>query len=143
MPSITNRSETVAQDPCSSLRRLRAIPGQLSSLTVGLAVIGVLVVFVEPVVAQSTGESFCETNLAATVKNLFQVVQYGGPLLGGLLALGATVALPAVRRSDAKRELKEVRNQGVLWGVIVAPLGTTIVRFLLDAVVVGGTSCAF
>lgn len=113
------------------------------SLKFGLLAIGLLIVAVDPVGAQSTGESFCETNLAATVKNLFQVVQYGGPLLGGLLALGATVALPAVRRSDAKRELKEVRNQGVLWGIIVAPLGTGIVRFLLDAVVVGGTSCAF
>jgi len=29
-----------------------------------------------------------------------------------------------IRRADLKKEIKEVRNQGIVWGVIVAPLGT-------------------
>ena len=39
--------------------------------------------------------------------------------------------------------MKSVRNQGLLWGVIVAPLGTEIVQFILNNIVVGGTSCGF
>ncbi|WP_276278611.1 hypothetical protein [Haloarcula regularis] len=42
-----------------------------------------------------------------------------------------------------KKELKEIRNQGVIWGVIVAPLATTILQFILNNVVAGGTSCGF
>jgi hypothetical protein len=79
--------------------------------------------------------------MALTVKNLFTVIQFGGPLIGGVLALGATVAIPTIRRSDVKKELKEIRNQGVIWGVIVAPLATTILQFILNNVVAGGTSC--
>jgi hypothetical protein len=60
-----------------------------------------------------------------------------------VIALGATVVLPTVRRSDLKREIKELRNRGILWGVIVAPLGTTIIQFLLSNVVAGGASCSF
>ncbi|WP_199722785.1 hypothetical protein [Haloplanus aerogenes] len=81
--------------------------------------------------------------MAETIKNLFTLIQFGGPLLGGVIALGATVVLPTVRRVDMKRELKEMRNQAVLWGVIVAPLGTAIVGFLLNNVVAGGASCGF
>jgi hypothetical protein len=101
------------------------------------------VLAVTPVAAQSSGTAFCDTNMAQTVKNLFTLIQFGGPLVGGVIGLGATVALPTVRRADLKRELKEARNQAIVWGVIVAPLGTAIVGFLLNNVVAGGASCGF
>lgn len=96
-----------------------------------------------PVAAQSTSEAFCATPLVETLGNLLQVIQMGGPLLGGIVALGATVTMPMVRRTDVKRELKNARNQGIIWGVIVAPLATTIISFLLQHVVVGAASCGF
>jgi len=89
------------------------------------------------------GQSFCNTDIAKTIQNVFTIIQFGGPLLGGVLALGATVGLPFVRRSDWKKELKEIRNQGLVWGVIAAPLGTQILSFILNNVVAGGTSCGF
>jgi hypothetical protein len=91
----------------------------------------------------SPGSAFCDTEMAATIQNIFTIIQFGGPLVGGALALGATVAMPVVRRSDRKKGLRTVQMQGLLWGVIVAPLGTEIVQFILDNVVVGGTSCGF
>ncbi len=97
----------------------------------------------QPVLAQETGAAFCDTDMAQTIKNLFTLIQFGGPLVGGVIALGTTVALPTVRRADFKQELKEARNQAVIWGVIVAPLGTAIIGFLLTEVVSGGASCAF
>jgi hypothetical protein len=100
-----------------------------------------LVLFVEPATAQSAGSAFCDTDMAQTI--IFTLIQFGGPLVGGVLALGATVALPFVRRSDWKKEMKSIRNQGLLWGVIVAPLGTQIVAFLLNNIVAGGSSCGF
>ncbi|MFC7166901.1 hypothetical protein [Halospeciosus flavus] len=102
-----------------------------------------LVVASEPVLAQSVGSTFCNTELAQTVKNIFSIIQFGGPLIGGVVALGATVATPAVRRADKKQEMKEMRNQAIIWGIIVAPLATVILTFLLNNVVVGGTSCGF
>ena len=102
-----------------------------------------LVLFVGTAAAQSPGEAFCNTDMAQTIQNIFTLIQFGGPLLGGVLALGATVALPFVRRSDWKKEMKGIRNQGLLWGVIVAPLGTQIIAFILNNVVAGGTSCGF
>jgi hypothetical protein len=102
-----------------------------------------LVLFVGTAAAQSPGEAFCNTDMAQTIQNIFTLIQFGGPLVGGVLALGATVALPFVRRSDWKKEMKGIRNQGLLWGVIVAPLGTQIVAFILNDVVAGGTSCGF
>jgi hypothetical protein len=102
-----------------------------------------LVLFVGTAAAQSPGEAFCNTDMAQTIQNIFTLIQFGGPLLGGVLALGATVALPFVRRSDWKKEMKGIRNQGLLWGVIVAPLGTQIVAFILNNVVAGGSSCGF
>ena len=98
---------------------------------------------VEPALAQSTGAAFCDSEMADTVRNLFSVIQFGGPLVGGVLGLGATVAVPMIRRADLKKELKEMRNQAVVWGIIVAPLGTAIVGFLLNNVVAGGSSCGF
>jgi hypothetical protein len=89
------------------------------------------------------GSAFCESNMADTIQNIFTIIQFGGPLIGGVLALGAMVAIPFTRRSDWKKEMKSVRNQGLLWGVIVAPLGTEIVQFILNNIVVGGTSCGF
>ena len=102
-----------------------------------------LVLFVGTAAAQSPGEAFCNTDMAQTIQNIFTLIQFGGPLLGGVLALGATVALPFVRRSDWKKEMKGIRNQGLLWGVIVAPLGTQILSFILNNVVAGGNACAF
>lgn len=109
---------------------------------VGLVSVALLLL-ATPVTAQSIGESFCQTALAQTLMNIFQLIQFGGPLIGGVIALGATVALPTIRRSDLKREIKEVRNQGVVWGIIVAPLGTAIIQFILNNVVAGGASCSF
>ncbi|WP_436932439.1 hypothetical protein [Halosimplex halobium] len=112
-------------------------------------VAGSLVLFaIEPASAQTTasgsgvGSSFCETNLADTIRNLFTLIQFGGPLVGGLVALGATIAIPLFRRADTKKELKSMRIQAVVWGVLVAPLGTTILQFLLTSVVAGGASCS-
>lgn len=104
-----------------------------------------LILFVGATAAQSTdpGSAFCSSNMAETIRNIFTVIQFGGPLLGGALALGATAAIPVTRRSDWKKEMKSVRNQGLLWGVIVAPLGTEIVQFILSNIVVGGASCGF
>ena len=101
------------------------------------------VVAVDPVLAQSVGNDFCSTDMAETVRNVFTIIQFGGPLLGGTIFLGATVATPAVRRADLKKEIKEIRNQGLIWGVIVAPLATVILQFLLNNVVAGGASCGF
>ena len=101
------------------------------------------VIAVQPVIAQGSGAAFCDTNMALTIKNLFTIIQFGGPLIGGLIALGAIVAMPTIRRADLKKEVKEIRNQGIVWGVIVAPLGTGIIQFLLNDVVAGGVSCGF
>ncbi|WP_435349191.1 hypothetical protein [Haloarchaeobius sp. HRN-SO-5] len=119
----------------------------LARTTTGLkwAILGglALSVFTTPALAQETGTQFCATDMAQTIRNVFSVIQFGGPLIGGVLALGATVSMPMIRRSDLKMELKEIRNQGVLWGIIVAPLATVIIQFILNNVVAGGTSCAF
>ncbi|WP_188882742.1 hypothetical protein [Halarchaeum grantii] len=109
----------------------------------GMAAALAALLLVEPALAQSTGEAFCQTAIADTVRNVFTIIQYGGPLLGGVIALGATVLLPTVRRSDRKAEVKEMRTQAILYGVIAAPLGTVILSFLLNNVVAGGTSCSF
>jgi len=98
---------------------------------------------VDPVSAQTTGDAFCETTMATTITNIFDLIQFGGPLIGGVIALGATVVLPVIRRVDMKKEIKSARNQALLWGVIVAPLGTAILQFLLTSVVAGGSSCTF
>ncbi|MDS0223787.1 hypothetical protein NDI54_20885 [Haloarcula sp. S1AR25-5A] len=109
--------------------------------TVGM--LALVLLCVEPAAAQSIGEEFCETDMAVTIKNIFTLIQFGGPLVGGTLALGAAVATPMVRQADTKMELKQIRTQGLIWGVIIAPLATTIVQFLLSSVVSGGTSCSF
>ena len=103
-----------------------------------------LVLFVGTVAAQSDpGSAFCDSNMVETIKNIFTILQFGGPLIGGLAFIGAILAIPLTRRSDRKKQIKSVRNQGLLWGVIVAPLGTEIVQFILNNIVVGGTSCGF
>lgn len=115
--------------------------GRARILAFGVATMALSLAAVEPVAAAEIGAAFCQTEMAATIKNLFTIIQYGGPLVGGVTALGATVAIPTVRRADLKKELKEVRNQGLIWGVIVAPLGTAILQFVLNDVVSGGVSC--
>lgn len=112
-----------------------------AGILVGLAL--TLVVFVTQPAAAQVGTAFCESDMATTIKNLFTLIQFGGPLIGGVIALGAIVATPMVRRADMKREIKEVRNQAIIWGIIVAPLGTAIVAFILNNVVAGGSSCGF
>ncbi|MFC4407912.1 hypothetical protein [Haloarchaeobius iranensis] len=102
-----------------------------------------LALFTSPAIAQGPGAEFCESDMAETIRNAFSVIQFGGPLIGGFLALGATVSMPVIRRSDLKKELKEMRTQGVVWGIIVAPLATVIIQFIMNHVVAGGTSCAF
>jgi len=140
----------MAHDGTRSLRRtaLRLGPARLPNQYVLTAVLfaALLMVTTDPVSAQSgsgPGTAFCDTEMAGTIQNLFTIIQFGGPLVGGVLALGATVAMPVVRRSDRKKGLRAVQMQGLLWGVIVAPLGTEIVQFILNNVVVGGTSCGF
>ncbi|QPV61554.1 hypothetical protein I7X12_12355 [Halosimplex litoreum] len=130
-----------------------AVAGFAPTLSwLALAVGGLALVLVEPAAAQTAtaapngtgvGSSFCQTDMATTVRNLFTLIQFGGPLIGGLVALGTTVAIPVIRRADTKKELKSMRVQAVVWGVIVAPLGTTILQFLLTSVVAGGASCSF
>lgn len=124
--------------PSISTRFIRAL-----SIHGTMLAIVVLVLFVGPVAAQTPGEAFCDTDMAQTIQNIFTLIQFGGPMLGGVLSLGATVILPFVRRSDWKKEMKEIRNQGLLWGVIVAPLGTQIIAFILNNVVSGGSTCGF
>ncbi|MBX0325823.1 hypothetical protein EGH21_22655 [Halomicroarcula sp. F13] len=137
--SRPSTSATVPTDETTSrIAPWRRIVGRFG-LTVGL----LSLLAVDPAAAQTVGTAFCESDMALTVRNLFTVIQFGGPLIGGVLALGATVALPMVPRTDMKKELKEIRNQGVIWGVIVAPLATTILQFILNNVVAGGTSCGF
>lgn len=128
-----------ATEPTSSTPRSAFRP---TLLRLGLVALAVSVIGVQPAAAQAASD-FCTTDLVQTIKNLFTIIQLGGPLIGGVIALGATVALPTVRRTDSKRELKEIRNQGLIWGVIVAPLATGIIQFLLNNVVAGGTSCGF
>jgi hypothetical protein len=101
------------------------------------------VVATQPALAQTAGADFCSTEMADTIRNMFNLIQFGGPLIGGVLALGAAVATPYVRRTDTKQELKSIRNGAVIWGIIVAPLAAVIIGFLLNNVVVGGASCAF
>ena len=136
---MTDRNTPSTAEPIVSATTLDHARG-LAQLAV---VFAGLVLFVGTAAAQSPGEAFCNTDMAQTIQNIFTLIQFGGPLLGGVLALGATVALPFVRRSDWKKEMKGIRNQGLLWGVIVAPLGTQIVAFILNNVVAGGTSCGF
>ncbi|MFB6201325.1 MAG: hypothetical protein ABEI98_04870 [Halorhabdus sp.] len=124
-------------------RVLAITGGRGDRLARWVAVGGGVSLLATPVAAQSIGQSFCQTALAQTLLNVFQLIQFGGPLIGGVIALGATVVLPTIRRSDLKREIKELRNQGVIWGIIVAPLGTTIIQFILSNVVAGGASCSF
>ncbi len=118
-----------------------ALLPRVASMALPVLAFGVLAS--QPALAQSSGTAFCGTAMATTIKNIFTLIQFGGPLVGGVIALGATVALPVVRRAEFKLELKEARNQAIIWGVIVAPLGTVIIAFLLNNVVAGGSSCSF
>ena len=136
MPSETETSDTLESSP-------RRTTWRISLRSAMFAIVVLVAIAIEPVAAQSSGLAFCTTAMASTIKNLFTLIQFGGPLIGGVIALGSTVALPAVRRSDLKLELKEARNQALLWGVIVAPLATLILGFLLNNVVAGGSSCGF
>ena len=139
----TYTSTTTAVSLVRSLRRLSLRKVRVPVITV----LGLALLAIEPAAAQSAGgetaTAFCNTAMAQTAKNIFTVIQFGGPLIGGVVALGATVMMPVVRRADFKKEFKETRNQALIWGVIVAPLATVILQFLLNNVVVGGVSCGF
>lgn len=135
MPASADSTPTSNRLPIHSLgRHLR---------TTLLATLLASVFVVAPVSAQTSGTAFCDTQMAETIKNIFTVIQFGGPLIGGVIAVGAVVATPVVRRADLKKELKETRNQAIIWGIIVAPLATAIIQFILNNVVAGGTSCGF
>ena len=128
----------------SSVAGLDPWPRRLALVGGALLVAGVLVT--TPAAAQSggdTGQQFCETNMAQTVLNMIGIVRLAGPLMGGFVAIASVAVLPVVRRADVKKELKTIRNQGVIWGVVVAPLGTTILQFILNDVVVGASACGF
>lgn len=114
----------------------------LRPVLIGLAP---LILFVGAAAAQSSGPgtAFCNSDMASTIKNLFTVIQFGGPLVGGVIALGSMVATPFARRSDWKKEIKAMRDQALIWGLLVAPLGTQIVKFILNNIVAGGSSCGF
>jgi hypothetical protein len=45
------------------------------------------VLFVGTAAAQSSGEACCNTDMDQTIRNIFTLIQFGGPLLGGVLAL--------------------------------------------------------
>ena len=55
--------------------------------------------------------------------------------------VGPDDPLPERQPSRSPEPLR--RNQALLWGVIVAPLGTQIVAFILNNVVAEGSSCGF
>lgn len=139
MPENTDSTQRTCEEP-SIERRVLSTSTVYRLVGVGLVL---ALVAVQPAVAEATGEAFCDTDMAETIRNIFTIIQFGGPLIGGVLFLGAVAAMPMVRNADAKRDLKEIRNQGLVWGVIVAPLGTAIVGFILDHIVVGGVSCGF
>lgn len=101
------------------------------------------VVASSPVAAQSTGEAFCNTQLAETIQNLFTLIQFGGPLIGGTVALGSTVGLTIVDRTEHIQQLKEARTRALIYGVLIAPIAGSIIAFLLNSVVAGGASCGF
>lgn len=132
LEALTRRLST--DRPKQSLRQIQTGIGSFVIL---------IVVATDPVLAQSVSDSFCDTALVKTGKNILTVIQFGGPLLGTILAVGASVVQPAIRRSDHKKEIKDVRSQALIWGIIVAPLSITIVQFLLNSVVAGGASCGF
>lgn len=136
---MTRNHEVVS--PPSFKRRPQLAPRRIGFLL--LAAIGLGVLAVQPAAAQSAGVAFCNSQLADTIRNILMIIQFGGPLVGGVIALAAIVLIPTVRQVDRKRELKEIRNQGIIWGVIVAPLGTEILQFILSNVVAGGSSCTF
>ncbi|MFD1588110.1 hypothetical protein ACFR9U_14090 [Halorientalis brevis] len=138
MRTLSDLSTAVVSTAARTDRRL-----QWSGRTAALSWLLLGVLAVDPVLAQSTGSAFCSSDMAETARNVFTVIQFGGPLIGGTVFLGATVAIPVVRRSDLKKEFKELRNQGLVWGVLVAPLATVILQFLLNNVVAGGSSCGF
>ena len=96
-----------------------------------------------PVAAQSTGQAFCNTQLAQTIQNLFTLIQFGGPLIGGTVALGSTVGLIIVDQVDHIQKLKEARTRALIYGVLIAPIAGSIIAFLLNNVVAGGASCGF
>lgn len=110
---------------------------------VGGGLVALTLVASTPALAQSAGQGFCETSMVQTVLNMIRVLRLAGPLLGGAIAIGAVAFAPMARSSESKKQLTELRNRGLIWGVIVAPLGTTILQFLLSDVVVGASACGF
>lgn len=141
MSNITERSERGAR---SGTRVATAgARWRMRLAVVGGGLVGLALLASTPALAQSAGQGFCETNLVQTVLNMMGVLRLAGPLLGGVIAIGAVAFTPMARSSEQKKQLTELRNQGVIWGVIVAPLGTTFLQFLLSDVVVGASACGF
>lgn len=124
-----------------SIHAHRPSLSRLTGVATGVAIATLFLV--DPVLAASSTKAFCGSAMAETVRNIFSVFQLGGPLIGGVLAVGSTIAEPMLRNRDQRRELKEVRQQALVYGVIIAPLGTTIIQFILNNVVAEGTSWGF
>lgn len=106
-------------------------------------VLALLVAFVAPAAARAGPEAICTTDLADTIRNIFLLIQFGGPLVGGVVGTGAMVIKPYLRGEDMKRQAKQLRDGAFLWGVVAAPLAMTMVQFLLNNVVAGGSTCGF
>lgn len=112
-----------------------------------------LVTVVAPVVAQpptptptpaaGTGPSdICTTDLAETIRNMILMIQFGGPLLGGLVGAGAMLLKPVMRGEDMKRKMKQLRDGAIIWGVVAAPLFVTTIQYVVTGVVVGAPTCS-
>jgi len=108
----------------------------------GTALLLLSVLAVQPVVAQNSGAAFCQTNMALTIRNLFTIIQFGATI-GGLIALGAIVATPMIRRADLKKEIKGSQKSGDCLGRHRRPARNGDYPVPPHDVVAGGVSCGF
>lgn len=143
---IDSCRDRVAQCACQLVGRPRLLG------TASLAFFVGLVAFVAAAGAQpptptptpaGTGPSdICTTNLAETIRNMILLIQFGGPLIGGLVGAGAMVLKPVMRGEDMKRKLKQLRDGAIIWGVVAAPLFVTTIQYVVTGVVVGAPTCS-
>lgn len=140
--------DRVAQCVCQPVVRPRLLGTASLALFVGLvafvAAAGAQPPTPTPTSAAASGPvKVCTTALADTVRNIILMIQLGGPLIGGTVGIAAMVLKPLVRGEDLKRKLKQLRDGGIFWGVIIAPLSITSLQFLVNSIVVGGSTCSF
>lgn len=91
-----SRKTPTSTDTWSAIsdRLVRALPIRGSALAFVTPIL-----FVGPA-AQSGCQACCGADVARNIQNIFTRIQIGGPLVGGVLALGGTVALTYLRRLD-------------------------------------------